>query len=45
VEDRDAPVLRCAGVIVLTLERNRIARLSRFGDPAIPARLGLPPTL
>jgi hypothetical protein len=45
LEDGDAAVLRCASVIVLTLERDRIARLSRFADPAISARLGLPPTL
>ena len=45
IEDTRAPVLRYFGVIVLTLEGDRIAALTRFGDTAILPQLGLPRTL
>jgi RNA polymerase sigma-70 factor (TIGR02960 family) len=45
IEDGHAPILRSFGVLVLTLEGNRIAGLTRFGDTAILQRFGLPRTL
>jgi RNA polymerase sigma-70 factor (ECF subfamily) len=45
IEDAHAPVLRFFGVIVMTLEGDRVAGLTRFGDTAILSRLGLPRTL
>jgi RNA polymerase sigma-70 factor (ECF subfamily) len=43
--DRSAPILRWSGLIVLTLEGDRIAGLTRFGDSVTAARFGMPRTL
>ena len=45
IEDPHAPVCRYFGVIVLTLEGERIAGLTRFGDTGILPHFGLPRTL
>jgi RNA polymerase sigma-70 factor (TIGR02960 family) len=45
VQDPHAPIKRFFGVIVLTLEGDRIAGLTRFGDSAILPHFGLPRTL
>jgi RNA polymerase sigma-70 factor (ECF subfamily) len=45
IEDTHAPIGRFFGVIVLTLEGDRIAGLTRFGDTAILPCFGLPRTL
>ena len=45
IEDAQAPVGRFFGVLVLTLEGDRIAGLTRFGDTAILPLFGLPRTL
>ncbi len=45
IADTHALVVRGVGVIVLTLEGDRIAQLTRFGGAALLARFGLPRTL
>jgi RNA polymerase sigma-70 factor (TIGR02960 family) len=45
VEDGQAPVVRATGVLVLTLEGDRISRLDRFGGTALLASFGLPRSL
>ncbi len=45
IEDAHARIGRFFGVIVLTLEGDRISGLTRFGDSAILPLLGLPRTL
>jgi RNA polymerase sigma-70 factor (TIGR02960 family) len=45
IDDAHAPIARFFGVLVLTLEGDRIAGLTRFGDTAILPRFGLPRTL
>jgi RNA polymerase sigma-70 factor (TIGR02960 family) len=45
IEDPHAPIGRTFGVLVLTLEGDRIAALTRFGDTAILPHFGLPRTL
>jgi RNA polymerase sigma-70 factor (ECF subfamily) len=45
IEDSQAPIVRFFGVLVLTLEGDRIAGLTRFGDTAILPHFGLPRTL
>ncbi len=45
LQDPHAPVARCYGLIVLTLERERISGLTRFRDTGILQRFGLPRTL
>jgi RNA polymerase sigma-70 factor (TIGR02960 family) len=45
IGDSHAAVVRGVGVIVLRLEGDRIAQLTRFGGPALLARFGLPRTL
>ena len=45
IGDVHAPVLRAVGVIVLTIEGDRISHLTRFGGSAHLARFGLPRTL
>ena len=45
IDDAHSPIGRFFGVLVLTLEGDRIAEITRFGDTAILARLGLPRTL
>ena len=41
----EAGVVRGVGVLVLTLEGDRIAQITRFGGAALLARFGLPRTL
>jgi RNA polymerase sigma-70 factor (ECF subfamily) len=43
--DGQAPVVRGVGVIVLTIDGDRISHLTRFGGAALLARFGLPRTL
>jgi RNA polymerase sigma-70 factor (TIGR02960 family) len=43
--DPAAPLLRWSGLVVLTLEGDRISGLTRFGDSATAARFGMPRTL
>jgi RNA polymerase sigma-70 factor (ECF subfamily) len=43
--DAQAPIVRGVGVIVLTLDGDRISQLTRFGGSALLARFGLPRTL
>jgi RNA polymerase sigma-70 factor, ECF subfamily len=43
--DAHAAIARPFGLIVLTLEGDRIAAITRFGDTAIFGRFGLPPML
>jgi RNA polymerase sigma-70 factor (ECF subfamily) len=45
IEDPHASVLRCYGLLVLTIEGERIAGITRFRDSAILPRFGLPRTL
>jgi RNA polymerase sigma-70 factor (ECF subfamily) len=45
IGDAHAPVVRGVGVIVLTIEGDRICALNRFGGAALLARFGLPRTL
>ncbi len=45
IGDAHAPIVRAVGVIVLTLEGDRIAHLIRFGGSGHLARFGLPRTL
>jgi predicted SnoaL-like aldol condensation-catalyzing enzyme len=45
IGDVHAPVARAVGVIVLTLEGDRISRLTRFGGSAVLSRFGLPRSL
>jgi RNA polymerase sigma-70 factor (TIGR02960 family) len=45
LQDPHAPVARCYGLIVLTLQGDRIAALTRFRDTGIMQRFGLPRTL
>ena len=45
IEDAHAPIGRFFGLLVLTLEGDRIAGLTRFGDSAILPDFGLPRTL
>jgi RNA polymerase sigma-70 factor (TIGR02960 family) len=43
--DPHAPVARFAGILVLTLEGDRVAAMTRFADTGILARFGLPRTV
>ncbi len=45
LQDPHASVARCYGLIVLTLEGDRISGLTRFRDSGIMQRFGLPRTL
>jgi len=45
IGDAHAPVVRGVGVIVLTLDGERISRLTRFGGSGLLSRFGLPRTL
>jgi RNA polymerase sigma-70 factor (TIGR02960 family) len=45
VGDAHAPIVRAVGVLVLTLEGERISQITRFGGAAQLARFGLPRTL
>jgi RNA polymerase sigma-70 factor (TIGR02960 family) len=43
--DPHAPIAHATGLVVLTLDGERIAAITQFLDPAILSRFGLPPTL
>jgi RNA polymerase sigma-70 factor (ECF subfamily) len=43
--DPHAPIAHATGLIVLTLEGERIAAITQFLDPSILSRFGLPQTL
>ena len=43
--DGHAPIARATGLVVLTLEGERIAAITQFMDPSILSRFGLPRTL
>ncbi len=45
IGDQHAPVVRGVGVIVLTVDGDRISQLTRFGGAALLGRFGLPRTL
>jgi RNA polymerase sigma-70 factor, ECF subfamily len=45
IGDRHTQIVRGVGVIVLTIEGDRIVQLTRFGGAALLARFGLPRTL
>jgi RNA polymerase sigma-70 factor (ECF subfamily) len=45
VGDSHAPVVRGVGVLVLTLEGDRISQITRFGGSGLLSRFGLPRTL
>ncbi len=45
VEDPHAPVLRFAGIIVLTLRGDAISGVTRFADTGVVRQFGLPRTL
>src|SRR4051812_7605673 len=45
MEDPHAPIGRSAGVLVLTLEGDRIAAITRFGGSGVMAQFGLPRTV
>jgi RNA polymerase sigma-70 factor (TIGR02960 family) len=45
IDDPQAPIARFFGVIVLTLDGDRISALTRFGDSGILRHFGLPRTL
>ncbi len=45
IDDAHAPISRFFGVLVLTLEGDQIAAVTRFGDSALLSRFGLPRTL
>jgi RNA polymerase sigma-70 factor (TIGR02960 family) len=45
IEDPHSPILRCFGLIVLTLEGGRISGLTRFADSAMLRHFALPRTL
>jgi RNA polymerase sigma-70 factor (ECF subfamily) len=42
LRDPHAPIHRAHGIVVLTLDDDRIAHITRFGDTSIFARFGLP---
>jgi hypothetical protein len=45
IEDAHAPIVRSFGLLLLTLEGDRIAGLTRFCDTGILPQFGLPRTL
>jgi RNA polymerase sigma-70 factor (ECF subfamily) len=45
IPDPQSGIVRGVGVLVLTLEGNRIAHITRFGGAALLARFGLPRNL
>jgi RNA polymerase sigma-70 factor (ECF subfamily) len=45
LQDPHAPIAHAAGLVVLTLQRDRIAAITRFLDNSIMPRFGLPRTL
>ena len=42
IEDPHASVARCSGLVVLTIDGERIAGITRFGDTAVLRHFGLP---
>ena len=44
IDDAHAAIARSYGVLVLTLDGDRVAALTRFNDSAVLARFGLPRT-
>jgi RNA polymerase sigma-70 factor (TIGR02960 family) len=42
LRDADAPIVRAHSLVVLTLERDGISRITRFGDLSLFARFALP---
>ena len=45
LRDPHTPIFRAHGIVVLTLDGNRVAQITRFGDTSLFARFGLPRTL
>jgi RNA polymerase sigma-70 factor (ECF subfamily) len=45
LRDADAPVVRAHGIVVLTVDNDGIANITRFGDTRLFARFGFPTTL
>ena len=45
IEDRHGALFRCFGLLVLTLEGERISAITRFRDSAVLALFGMPRTL
>jgi RNA polymerase sigma-70 factor (ECF subfamily) len=45
LKDPQCPIHRATGIMVLTLDDDRIARITAFHDTAVFARFGLPRTL
>ncbi len=45
LDDRDAPIARPFGVLVLTVDGERISAITFFGDTSVFGRFGLPRTL
>jgi RNA polymerase sigma-70 factor (TIGR02960 family) len=45
IQDAHAPIARASGLLVLTLEGDRIAAITRFGDGGVLPHFGLPRTL
>ena len=45
IQDAHAPIGRFSGLLVLTLDGDRIAAMTRFGDSGVLGRFGLPRTL
>jgi SnoaL-like domain len=45
IADRHAAVIRCYGVLVLTLAGDQVAGITRFGDSGVLRHFGLPRTL
>jgi hypothetical protein len=45
LEDNQSPIARAHGLIVLTLEADRIAAITRFLDSSVYPHFGLPRTL
>ena len=43
--DPTAPILRVRGLLVLGIEGDQVATITRFGDTGLLARFGLPRTL
>ena len=45
IPDPQSGIVRGVGMLVLTLEADRISHITRFGGPALLASFGLPRTL
>jgi hypothetical protein len=42
LEDPHAPIFRAHGIVVLTLDGDRISHITRFGELSLFSRFGLP---